>query len=189
MFKKFFNRFQNKRDVYLLYSRIVEQARTPAFYQDLDVEDSLDGRFDMILLHLFLLLQRLEEEGEAEMKLQRQLQEAFVTDMDRSLREMGVGDMSVGKQIKKMSVAWFGRAEAYRQALAADDSNELLEAALNRNVYSDDHKKSAVKLALYVRACCEALTQQTVHDIKTKPIFANVDDYSNPESQEGKANE
>lgn len=183
MFENFFSRFASKKDVYLLYSIIVEQARTPAFYLEFEVEDTVDGRFDMILLHLFLILKRLEEEGEGELKLQRQLQEAFVTDMDRSLREMGVGDMKVGKHVKKMSVAWFGRAGAYREALAADDENRLLEDALKRNVYRDEPRESVSKLALYVRACSSTLRAQAIQDIKAKPTFASLDGYSSPENQ------
>lgn len=188
MLEKFFSGFQRKRDVYQLYSKIVDQARTPAFYLEYGVADTVDGRFDMILLHLFLILQRLEEEGEGQAKLQRQLQEAFVADMDRSLREMGVGDMSVGKQVKKMSVAWFGRAEAYRKALQLEDNNAL-EDALSRNVYRDDSGGDVTRLALYARACCEGLSQQSIHDIKDKPIFSSPDNFSNLGTHKGKENE
>ena len=188
MFKKFFNGFQRKRDVYQLYNIIVEQARTPAFYLEFEVEDTVDGRFDMILLHLFLILQRLEREGELEERLQRELQEAFINDMDRSLREMGVGDMSVGKQVKKMSVAWFGRSKAYSKALEVDD-NKLLEDALNRNIYRDDPKNSAVRLSQYVRASYASLNQQSVDDIKVKPMFASLEGANIEGFQKGKANE
>ena len=188
MLEKFFSGFQRKRDVYQLYSKIVEQARTPAFYLEYGVADTVDGRFDMILLHLFLVLQRLEDEGESQAKLQRQLQEAFVTDMDRSLREMGVGDMSVGKQVKKMSVAWFGRAGAYREALTVED-NIALEEALSRNVYRDDSNGDVTRLALYVRACRNGLSQQSIHDIKGKPVFASPNNFSNSGTHKGKENE
>ena len=190
MLEKFFSGFQRKKDVYQLYSKIVEQARTPAFYLEYGVADTVDGRFDMILLHLFLVLQRLEDEdeGESQAKLQRQLQEAFVTDMDRSLREMGVGDMSVGKQVKKMSVAWFGRAGAYREALTALDNNAL-EEALSRNVYRDDSNGDATRLALYMRACRDGLSQQSIQDMKDKPIFASPDNFSNTGTHKGKENE
>lgn len=188
MLEKFFSGFQRKKDVYQLYSKIVEQARTPVFYLEYGVADTVDGRFDMILLHLFLILHRLEEEGERQAKLQRQLQEAFVTDMDRSLREMGVGDMSVGKQVKKMSVAWFGRAGAYREALTALDNNAL-EEALSRNVYRDDSSGDARRLALYMRACRDGLSQQSIDDIKDKPIFASPANSSNTGTHKGNENE
>ncbi len=171
MFKRFFSKFQDKKDVYELYGKIVEQARNPEFYLKYGIEDSLDGRFDMILLHLFLVLRRLEEEGEAEGLLQRHLQEAFVTDMDRSLREMGVGDMSVGKQVKKMSVAWFGRSSAYREALAMDDDNKQLIETLNRNVYRDKPNPAAEKLAGYVRTCCDSLQKQSLEKLRVDPDF------------------
>ena len=173
MFQRILSRFQKKRNVHLLYSKIVEQARLPEFYLEMGVDDSVDGRFDMILLHMFLVIKRLEEEGDSEQMLQRQLQEVFVTDMDRSLREMGVGDMSVGKQVKKMSVAWFGRSKAYREALEADDDNKLLEEALTRNVFRGEPEESVKQLARYVQHCSSSLRQQNIHDMKAGPDFSS----------------
>ena len=173
MFKGFFSKFQRKKDVHILYSKIVKQARSPEFYLDYGVDDSVDGRFDMILLHLFLILHRLEEEDEAELLLQRHLQEVFVTDMDRSLREMGVGDMSVGKQVKRMSVAWFGRSKAYAEALAAEDENRQLETVLSRNVFRDEEGGDVKRLASYVRRSVESLHDQDIRDMKNEPNFSS----------------
>ena len=173
MLKKFFGKFKNKEAVYALYGMIVKQARRPEFYLDYGVDDSVDGRFDMILLHLFLLVYRLEEEGDDEALLQRHLQEAFVSDMDRSLREMGVGDMNVGKQVKKMSVAWFGRAKAYRDALQSDN-NQLLIEALDRNLYRDENSEFSPQIAQYMRDCSKKLHEQNIEAVKVAPAFINL---------------
>ena len=93
--------------------------------------DTLDGRFEIILLHVFLKLRSLKAEGGQE-ALSRLLQECLFDDMDRNLREMGVGDMGVGKRVKNMSKAAFGRLEAYTKAFDTDDT---LREALVRNVY------------------------------------------------------
>ncbi|RME63670.1 MAG: ubiquinol-cytochrome C chaperone [Alphaproteobacteria bacterium] len=116
------------------YGEIVAYARCPAFYREGAVPDTLDGRFDMLSLVLTLYLEALERTGTDGMAFSQAVQERFFADMDRGLREMGVGDMSVGKQIKRMARAFFGRRQAYGAALAmADDA--ALHAALARNVY------------------------------------------------------
>ena len=83
-----------------VYDAIVASARQPRFYADLGVPDTLDGRFDMIVLHLFLVLDRMKGEDE---KFRQNLTDYFFMDMDRSLREIGVGDLSVGKKVRKMA--------------------------------------------------------------------------------------
>lgn len=122
-----------QHQAYALYARITEEARQPDLYEAWDVPDTLDGRFEMILLHLFLYLHRLKQEtGTDTMPLQRAVLEAFFEDMDRSVREMGVGDTGVGKRVKAMANACYGRLHAYEQAFAND---EALEFALRTNLY------------------------------------------------------
>ena len=135
MFKKFLGYFRDKTPAYALYSKLVEAARHPSFYEDYGVDDSVDGRFDMILLHMFLVINRLDKAEAPIGYLSRDIQEAMVADMDRSLREMGVGDMMVGKQVKFMGKAWFGRQEGYLAALNGDRMAANLQEALHRNVY------------------------------------------------------
>src|SRR5262245_47098433 len=99
-----------KRHAQALYVALVEAARRPFLYTDFSIPDTLDGRFDAIVVHLFLLVRRLRQEpGARNLALARHLQEAFIADMDRSLREMGVGDTGVGHRIKKMGGALAGR--------------------------------------------------------------------------------
>lgn len=111
------------------YIALVAAARNPFFYTDLQVPDTIDGRFDLIVLHLFLLQLRLLA---AEPEFGQFLSETFFRDMDRSLREMGVADTGVSKRIKKMGKAYHGRLQAYSAAM--DDENALC-SALARNLY------------------------------------------------------
>ena len=112
------------------YEAIVAAARHPAFYARWGVADTLDGRFDMIALHTYLVLDRLKG---AEPRFRQELVDEFFRDMDRSLRELGVGDMSVGKKVRKMAEVFYGRVAAYDAALA--EGGDALVAALARNVF------------------------------------------------------
>lgn len=116
------------------FSRIVEQAREPAFYRDLGVPDSLDGRFDMVALHVFLVMRRLKGQGAVAAKRSRRLYEVMIDDFERSLMEMGVGDTGIGRRVKTMARGMAGRIQAYDQALA-EAGDRHLEVALDNNVY------------------------------------------------------
>jgi len=142
-----------RRAVEAGYLAVVAQARQPAFYRELEVPDSLDGRFEMIVLHVFLVLHRLREEGREADAFSQALLEALVEDCDRNLREIGVGDLSVGRKVKQMAAGFYGRAQAYEAALAGGEGE--LEAALRRNVYGtreDARAASVAVLADYVLA-------------------------------------
>lgn len=123
------------------YEAIVAAARHPTFYADWGVPDTLDGRFDMIALHTFLVLDRLKGEEPA---FRQALVDEFFADMDRSLREMGVGDLSVGKKVRKMAEAFYGRLAAYDQALAGEAA--ALEGALARNIFPDQPESPGARL-------------------------------------------
>ena len=99
----------------LLYAAVVARAREPVFYTRFRVPDSLDGRFDMIALHAFLVLRRLKEEGADGAALGQALFDVIFSDMDRSLREMGAGDLGVGRRVKRMARGFYGRIAAYDQ--------------------------------------------------------------------------
>ena len=114
-----------------LYSAIVAAARSPDWYRYGGVPDTLDGRFDMIAAVLILVLLRIEAEGEAGRADSAMLVERFVDDMDGQLRQLGIGDIVVGKHIGKMMSALGGRLGAYRDGLAGGD----LAGALERNLY------------------------------------------------------
>lgn len=115
-----------------LYAALVAQSRQPVFYADLGVPDSVDGRFDMILLHSFIVMRRLGREGKAGRSLSQTVYDVMFVDMDRAVREMGIGDLSVKKHVRRMMKAFNGRVAAYESGL--NDPAKLHEA-LRRNLY------------------------------------------------------
>lgn len=133
---KFFNRKSQIDVAHQLYVRLVEHARLPVFYQDGGVPDTVDGRFDMVVLHAFLVMRRLSQPGatENEARLSQDLFDVMFGDMDRNLREMGVGDLSVGGKVRTMAEAFYGRVAAYEAGLAEPGDARLIEA-LARNLY------------------------------------------------------
>lgn len=144
-----------------LYSAIVSQARRPVFYADLGVPDTVDGRFDMIALHAFLVLRRLR--GEPTADLAQDLFDVMFDDMDRNLREMGAGDLGVGRRVKTMAKAFYGRIAAYDHGLASGDG--ALGEALRRNLYrkAEPAARQLDALVAYVRREAAALER---HDMR-----------------------
>ncbi|MFZ3359838.1 MAG: ubiquinol-cytochrome C chaperone family protein [Xanthobacteraceae bacterium] len=140
------------RNIHDLYGAIVAQARAPAFYRDYGVPDTVPGRFDLIVLHLVLLIDRLGRGDDAGRGIGQQLFDAFCRDHDANLREMGVGDLAVPKRMRAFGEAFYGRQAAYLAAFAAADTEEL-EKALARNIFAGaDIGRGAFRLARYVRA-------------------------------------
>jgi cytochrome b pre-mRNA-processing protein 3 len=146
-----------------LYHAVVEQARSPGFFSSLHVPDTLDGRFETLALHLFLVARRLKSEtSDAASGLSRAVLETFITDMDRSLREMGAADLGVGRRVKAMAEALYGRIKAYEAALA-EPGDATLEAALLRNLYGTldmPRLSDLATVARYVRRQHAALAAQ-----------------------------
>lgn len=118
-----------------LYRAVVAEARAPDWYTAGAVPDTIDGRFDTVALVLSLVLLRIENDGAAEGRFAADLTERFIADMDGSLRELGIGDPTVGKQVGKMMSALGGRLGTYRTALADGAPIELLGEGLARNLY------------------------------------------------------
>ena len=132
---RFLRRFASRESAgEALFASIVAQARRPEFYRDHSVPDTLDGRFDMIALHVFLVLRRLKVEGPAARPLAAGLVDRLFADLDRSLREMGAGDLGVGRRVKTMAKAFYGRVAAYEAALVSPEDGAL-NGALARNLY------------------------------------------------------
>jgi cytochrome b pre-mRNA-processing protein 3 len=117
-----------------LYGQIVAQARRPEFYVDAGVPDTVDGRFEMVVLHAHLVIRRLLREPGMPSRVGQSVFETLISDMDRNLREMGVGDLSVGRKVRGMATAFYGRARAYDDALAAVEP-DALSRAVARNVF------------------------------------------------------
>jgi cytochrome b pre-mRNA-processing protein 3 len=147
-----------------LYRAVVARARQPEWYTAGAVPDTLDGRFDMVALVLSLVLLRLERDGTAHAVLNVALTERFVDDMDGSLREMGVGDLSMGKYVGRMVSALGGRLGAYRVAL--HEGGDLGEA-LTRNLYRGEAPDADALLWMVarVRALFATVDAATFDDI------------------------
>ena len=128
------HRGRHERVGFELYGAAVAAARDPFFYTALGVPDTLDGRFDMVSLYTFLVIQRLKREPAPGPVLAQAVFDAMFSDMDINLREMGVGDLSVGRKVRAMWEAFHGRSVAYAEAMAAGDL-PALDAALARNVW------------------------------------------------------
>jgi cytochrome b pre-mRNA-processing protein 3 len=143
-----------------LYGTIVAQARFPVFYRDYAVPDTVNGRFDLLVLHLVLVIDRLTQDPDLQ-RLGQGVFDRFCEDMDHNLREMGVGDLKVPKEMRRVGEAFYGRAQAYRAALAAP-ANGPLAAALERNIYggSPTLAAAAPRLAAYVREAVRDLAAQ-----------------------------
>jgi cytochrome b pre-mRNA-processing protein 3 len=144
-----------------LYGAIVAQARRPAFYRIYGVADSVTGRFELIVLHTALLLRRMADEP-ALHALGQGIFDEFCRDMDHNLREMGVGDTGVPRQMKRIGEAFFGRRNAYLAVLTPGQEDGLPEV-LRRNLYEGDAAAPAPRMAQYVRAAVlDLLSQETL---------------------------
>jgi len=155
-----FHRNRHRDAAFRLYETIVEQARRPVFFNRYGVPDTLDGRFELLALHGFLVLNRLKAEHSRTAELAQALFDVMFTDLDRALREMGVGDLGVGRQVKTMAKGFYGRIGAYEAGLAADDAR--LELALRRNLFGTVSVPdgSIVEIAAYLRRCVATLAAQ-----------------------------
>ena len=116
-----------------LYSEAVAAARQPHFYLHCGVPDTVDGRYELIVLHVFLLVRALRRDPDEGSTLAQKLFDLMFADMDQSLREMGAGDLGVGRKVQRMAKAFYGRAQAYEAALAAGDG--AVRDALVRNLF------------------------------------------------------
>jgi cytochrome b pre-mRNA-processing protein 3 len=160
MISRLFRRTPPDPSIASLYGTIVAQARVPAFYQSYGVPDTVNGRLEMILLHIVLFLRRVEGEAEPVRALGQGLFDHFCRDMDANMREMGVGDLGVPRRMRQIGEAFYGRQAAYRSALAAS-GQEALVAALQRNVYAEDSPPGCAQaLAAYVREAERAIADQ-----------------------------
>ena len=148
-----------------LYSAVVEKSRDAAFYASFGVPDTVDGRFDMIVIHTMLVFRRLRDGGSNADNTGQMLFDWMFKDMDRSLREMGVGDVGVARHIKKMAKAFYGRAAEYEKGLDGDPA--VLAQSLETNVFRQGTPSPAalVSMADYLRRAASFLGQQSVADI------------------------
>ena len=160
-----------------LYGLLVAQARTPAFYAVHGVPDTPEGRLEMIVLHVVLLLRRLAKEGDAGSALSQTISETFVTDMDDCMREMGVSDISVARKVKKAAAALFDRIRDYGGALDKQDHEGLSALIASHVLETTEPTAGARRIAAYVVTSQERLSRATLAEIKLGAIsFPNITD-------------
>jgi cytochrome b pre-mRNA-processing protein 3 len=153
-----------------LYGAIVAHARTAAFYAVLGVPDTVSGRFEMLVLHAFLVFHRLQAGTPAEHEVGQAVFDLFCADMDRSLRELGVGDLGVPKRMREVGEAFYGRTRAYDEAIARGDEAGLA-AALGRNILKGAAgDEAAQRLARYVLAAAACLAAVTTDAVLRDPL-------------------
>lgn len=181
-------RFRRDPTIEALYGTIVAQARSPGFYRDFGVPDTVSARIDMIMLHLVLVLRRLRANAADSDRMSREkpapdlirgvdrfpdkdmrnvkeqaqlLFDRFCQDMDDNFREMGVGDLKVPKEMRRIGAAFYGRARVYDAALDAGDS-AALAAAVSRNVFGTEAAAGASALAAYMQEAARTLAGQPI---------------------------
>jgi cytochrome b pre-mRNA-processing protein 3 len=154
-----------------LYEAAVRQARDPAFYTRFAVADRIDARFELYTLHVLLLVMRLRDEGEGGAEVGQELFNTYVSALDHALRELGVGDVSVGKKMRKLGESLYGRMSAWEPALRADDAAGLA-ASLARNVYESEDVATGEALAAYALASRARLAAQTFDAVVRAPEWA-----------------
>ncbi len=150
MFKWLGKQSASKRTARALYGAVVTQAREPAFYAARGVADTMEGRYELVALHLILALERLGQPDVANEDVRRETLETFVTDMEDSMREIGVGDTPLPKKVKRAAGGVYVRSKSYQAALAQRD-DDALQAVLNEHVYQGRENPSAPALAAYMR--------------------------------------
>jgi len=144
-----------------LYESAVRQARAPALYASLGAPDTVEGRFELLTLHVILLVERLRGEGGAAQASSQALFDTYVGDLDGALREMGVGDLSVGKRMRELGNAFYGRAAGYRKAFEALPEQAPLEDLIGRTILQDATGADPTALAAYAARCRDALLGMT----------------------------
>ncbi len=142
-----------------LYERAVGQAREQVFYTAFGIADTLDGRFDVLTLHVFLILHRLGRDGRPARPLGQALFDLMFADMDESLRELGASDISMSRRIKTMVKAFFGRIGAYEKGLS---DRAALDEAVRRNLFRGTAVDTTVVAGLgrYIVLAAESLADQ-----------------------------
>lgn len=152
-----------------LYGAIVAQVRQPVFYKDFGVPDTVEGRFDFLVLHMHLVNERLSGEGKAGVALGQALLDRFFEDMEASLREIGIGDLTVPKKMRTLAEAYLGRSALYAAAIAKADE-AALSAAIARNILAGAEAAAAKPLAHYALDAAKLLREQAFEQLTAGTI-------------------
>jgi len=165
MLKRLFRPHPSQEVGRSLYAAVVEQSRLPALYERLGAPDTVEGRFEIYTLHVVLLLDRLNQPGDQAKAVSQALFDTYVKALDHALREMGVGDLSVGKKMRKLGEAFYGRVKSYHGAFAALPEAGALRELLARTVYAGVDAPPVEALAGYVTALRDHLAGQPLEAV------------------------
>lgn len=173
MLRKLFRQRPDERQGDALYAVAVEQARQPAFYTALGVADRIDARFELYTLHVLILFLRLKQDGERGEVAAQKLFDTYISSLDNTLRELGVGDVSVGKKMRKLGESLYGRMNAYEGPLRAENV-DALAASLAKNIYESADAETGRALARYAVASRQNLTAQSFETVSKAPAWAEI---------------
>jgi cytochrome b pre-mRNA-processing protein 3 len=148
-----------------LYAAAVEQARSPELYAVLGVEDRIDARFELYTVHVVLLLERLKGQGEEARDVGQVLFDTYLSALDDALRELGVGDLSVAKKMRRLGETIYARTHALAEALQPEAAPAALEAALAAALFADAGDARSERLAAYIRNARDRLADQPLRDV------------------------
>ena len=148
-----------------LYAGAVAQARSAAFYRDFGVRDSLEGRFELFSLHVIFLIERLKGQGDAAAETSQAVFDSYVKGLDDAFREIGVADTAVGKKMKKLAGAFYGRLKTYDEAIASLPDVAGVTDFLARTAFEESGEGDAAALSAYVIKTREALAEQPLETL------------------------
>ena len=155
-----------------LYVAAVEQSRRPVFYTAWGVPDTADGRFELYSLHVILLLHRLKHGGPAAEETAQGLFDAYVKSLDDAIREAGVGDLSVGKKMRRLGAAFMGRIKGYDAALRALPDTGELRGLIGRTVYEGDDAAAAPLAAYAARTHARPAAEPLATVLEGRAVWA-----------------
>lgn len=152
----------------MVYAAALSRARSPQFYTENGVPDSFDGRFEMLVLHVFMVMHKMTAGGAQGQEFNQSLFDVMFADMDQTLREMGIGDMGIPKHMKRMMKGFNGRIHTYRECVETDGA--ISEDVLARNLYGTVERPSPAHLRQmkdYIAACLARLDKAEISDISS----------------------
>ena len=173
MLRNLFRQRPDERQGDALYALAVAQARQPDFYTALGVTDQIDARFELYTLHVLILFLRLKQDGERGEVAAQRLFDTYISSLDNTLRELGVGDVSVGKKMRKLGESLYGRMSAYEGPLRAEDV-DAMAAALAKNVYESEDAATGHALARYAVVSRQNLATQSFETVSKAPAWAEI---------------
>lgn len=150
-----------EQEAAFVYSTLLTCSREPLFYKDLGIEDTFEGRFELLTLHVFMVMHVVLERN-ADEEFSQALFDAMFADMDQALRETGKGDMSVPKHMRRMMTGFNGRIHAYHESYGDDAA---FEEALVRNLYGGTNNESVARIRAYIQENIDLMLAQNISDI------------------------